>query len=147
MKKLVRLALVGALVLMVVTPAVAQVSHENTAEIGSGGGGGVELRGEAQGESGGIELGGEVANEGDYAGQCVPATQFGNTVTPQSHLDVLQYASELDDIQIDGGGSLNLLQYGSKLDDVEGEDGSPMSFEPTLEASCQRSVEQATGAR
>jgi hypothetical protein len=141
MKKLARVGFVVAMVLLVVTPAVA--SQEGTTELRSGG---VELRGETQSEGGALELGGEVANEGDYAGQCVPATQFGNTVTPQSHADVLQYASELDDIEIDGGGSLNLLQYGSKLGDVEGEDGSPMSFEPTLEASCQRSVGQSSGA-
>jgi hypothetical protein len=145
MKRLVRVGLVVAMVLAAVTPAVAQVSQENAARVG-GGGEGVELRGETQSEGGGMELGGEVANEGDYAGQCVPATQFGNTVTPQSQLDVLQYASELDDIEIDGGGSLNLLQYGSELGDVEGDDGSPMSFEPTLEASCQRSVGQSSGA-
>jgi hypothetical protein len=144
MKKLARVGFVVAMVLAAVTPAVAQVSQENAALVG--GGGGVELRGETQSEGGALELGGEVANEGDYASQCVPATQFGNTVTPQSHADVLQYASELDDIEIDGGGSLNLLQYGSKLGDVEGEDGSPMSFEPTLEASCQRSVGQSSGA-
>ena len=142
MKKLVRVGLVVAMVLAAVTPAVAQVSQENVARVG----GGVELRGETQSESGGMELGGEVANEGDYAGQCVPSTQFGNTVTPQSQLDVLQYASELDGIEVDGGGSLNLLQYASKLGDVGGEDGSPMSFEPTLEASCQRSVGQSSGA-
>jgi hypothetical protein len=142
MKKLARVGLVLAMALLVVTPAVA--SQEGTTELRSGGG--VELRGETQSEGGALELGGEVANEGDYAGQCVPATQFGNAVTPQSHADVLQYASELDDIEIDGGGSLNLLQYGSKLDDVQGEDGSPMSFEPTLEASCQRSVGQSSGA-
>lgn len=142
MKKLVRIGLVVAMVLAAVSPAVAQVSHETAARVG----GGVELRGEAQSEGGGMELEGEVANEGDYAGQCVPATQFGNTVTPQSQLDVLQYASELGDIEVDGGGSVNLLQYGSKLGDVEGDDGSPMSFEPTLEASCQRSVGQSSGA-
>ena len=144
MKKLVRVGLVVAMVLAAVTPAVAQVSQENVARVG--GGGGVELRGETRSESGGMELGGEVANEGDYAGQCAPSTQFGNTVTPQSQLDVLQYASELDGIEVDGGGSLNLLQYASKLGDVGGEDGSPISFEPTLEASCQRSVGQSAGA-
>ena len=141
MKKLTRLALIVAMVLMVVTPAVAQVSQESATQVEIGG---IEMGGETQVESGGIELGFEVANEGDYAGQCTPATQFGNTVTPNSRLDALQYASEMDDIEF--AGSVNLLQYASKIGDVEGKDGSPMTFEPTQEVSCERSVEQATGA-
>lgn len=128
MRRLTRLAVIVVMVLMLVTPAVAQVSQESATESNSGG----------------IDLVAEVANQGAYAGQCTPATQFGNTVTPQSRLDASQYASELDDIEF--GGSLNLLQYASKIDDVKGEDGSPMRFEPTQEVSCERSVEQATGA-
>lgn len=141
MKELVRLVAVVGMVLMVVTPAVAQVSQESATQLEIGG---IELGAETEVESGGIELGGEVANEGDYAGQCVPATQFGNTVSPQIRLDALQYASELDDIEFDG--PVNLLQYASKIDDVEGEDGAPMRFEPTQEVSCERSVGQAAGA-
>ncbi len=140
MKKLTRLAVIVAMVLMVVTPAVAQGSLDGVTQIEIGG---VELGTETQVESGGIELGGEVANEGNYAGQCTPATQFGNTVSPQSHLDAFQFASELDDIEFDG--SVNLLQYASKIGDVEG-DSTPMTFEPTQEVSCERSVQQATGA-
>jgi len=137
MKKLMRFALMLAMVLMMVTPATAQVSL-NAPQ--------VSLEHETEVASGGVDLGFEVANEGDYAGQCTPGTQFGNTTIPQNNPNVLQYASELDDIVLDGGGSPTVVQYASKMDDVRGGDGSPMTFEPTQVASCGSTIEQSTAA-
>ncbi|MDP8947566.1 MAG: hypothetical protein M3N09_05630, partial [Actinomycetota bacterium] len=50
-------------------------------------------------------------NEGDYASQCVPALQFGNTGNFNNSPSFLQYASESDDfepggIEVGFGGSL-----------------------------------------
>ncbi len=95
MKKLMILAALLALAVALSVPAIAQV----------GGGGGNAA------ESGDAELAFEVANEGDYASQCVPALQFGNTGNFNNAPNFTQYASESDDFEPGGiavgfGGSL-----------------------------------------
>ena len=132
MKKLMKLTAMLAMVLMAATPAVAQVLQKNETEV----------------QSGAIETNFEASNKGDYAAQCTPGTQFGNTVTPENSLGVLQDGgSNLDDIVWDGGGLVNVVQAGgSKMDDVRGDDSAPMTFKSTQQASCNRSVQQSSGA-
>ena len=89
------LAAILALVLAAAVPAIAQV--------------GLEAGNEAESEELAAEF--EVANEGDYASQCVPAQQFGNTGNLNNAPSFLQYASESDDFEPGGigvglGGSL-----------------------------------------
>ena len=141
MKQLMMLTGMLAVVLMVVTPAVADIDQKNETPQ-------VSQVNETETDNGAIELGGKVANKGDYADQCTPNTQFGNTVTPENSLGVLQDGgSNLDDIVWDGGGLVNVVQAGgSKMDDVRGDDSAPMTFKSTQEASCNRSVQQSSGA-
>ncbi len=86
MKKFMILAAILALALAAAVPAVAQVGQE----VGQ------------ESESGDLGASFEVANEGDYAFQCTPALQFGNTGNLQNANAFLQYASEADDFE--GGG-------------------------------------------
>ena len=95
MKKLMMLVAILALALAAAVPAIAQV--------------GLEAGNEAESE--GVEMAFEVANEGDFASQCVPALQFGNSGNFNNTPTVLQYASESDDFEPGGigvglGGSL-----------------------------------------
>ncbi len=83
---MIMLAAILALALAAAVPAIAQVS----------GGGGNSA------ESGGAELAFEVENEGDFANQCVPALQFGNTGNLQNTPNFTQYASESDDFEPGG---------------------------------------------
>ena len=53
-------------------------------------------------ESGEVSMDFSVSNTGDYAFQCTPALQFGNTGNLQNANAFLQYASEADDFE--GGG-------------------------------------------
>ena len=95
MKKLMILAAMLALAVALAVPAIAQVS---------GGGGN-----SAESEEVATEF--SVANEGDYATQCVPALQFGNSGNFNNAPSFVQYASESDDFEPGGisvgfGGSL-----------------------------------------
>src|SRR5215208_5293735 len=82
------LAAILALALVAVVPAIAQVS------------GGVGQSGESED----LETNFEVSNEGDYATQCTPALQFGNTGNFNNGSSFVQYASEggLDDFEPGG---------------------------------------------
>ena len=86
MKKLIMLAAILALALAAAVPAIAQV--------------GLEAGNEAESED--VELEFSVANEGDYASQCVPAIQFGNTGNFNNAPTFLQYASTSDDFEPGG---------------------------------------------
>src|SRR3712207_2947475 len=80
------MAVVLALVLAAAIPALAQVGLET----------------ENESESAELEAAFEVSNEGDYASQCVPALQFGNTGNFNNAPTFLQYASEADDFEPGG---------------------------------------------
>ena len=86
MKKLMILAAMLALAVALAVPAIAQV--------------GLEAGNEAESEE--LEAAFEVSNEGDYAFQCVPAMQFGNTGNFNNAPSFLQYASESDDFEPGG---------------------------------------------
>ncbi len=109
MRKLMLLAAMLALVLALVVPAVAQVGLESGNES----------------ESEGIELEFSVANEGDYASQCVPALQFGNTGNFNNSPSFLQYASVADDFE---PGGINV------------------SFAPEMAVQCSSEVQQSSAA-
>ena len=109
MKKLMVLAAILALAIAAAVPAVAQVGQEVGQET----------------ESGGLGASFGVANEGDYAHQCTPAMQFGNTGNLQNANAFLQYAGVADDFT--GGG----IAFG---------------FEPELETACERTVQQSAAA-
>src|SRR5215212_10703230 len=80
------LAVIVALALAAAVPAIAQVSLENEQET----------------ESGDVALSDTVANEGDYASQCTPAIQFGNTGNFNNGSSFVQYASTADDFEPGG---------------------------------------------
>ena len=109
MKKLIMLAAILALALAAAVPAIAQVALEAGNEA----------------ESDGVEMGFSVANEGDYASQCTPALQFGNTGNFQN-VPVFQ-------------------QYTSKSDDFES-GGIEFSVAPSLESDSSHTVRQSSAA-
>ncbi len=109
MKKSIMLVAILALALAAAVPAIAQV----------GGGGGNAA------ESGDAELAFEVANEGNYASQCVPALQFGNTGNFNNVPNFTQYASESDDFE---------------------PGGIVFAVEPEMEVACERTVQQSSAA-
>ena len=109
MKKLIMLAAILALALAAAVPAIAQVALEAGNEA----------------ESDGVELGFSVANEGDFASQCTPALQFGNTGN-FNNTPVFQ-------------------QYTSKADDFE-PGGIEFVVEPSTEAECNSTIQQSAAA-
>ena len=66
------------------------------------GDGGIEQSVEQESQSGDVSLGYSVTNSGDYASQCAPAIQFGNTGNFQNAHSFLQYGSEADDFEPGG---------------------------------------------
>ena len=109
MKKLMILAAMLAMVAAMAVPAMAQVNLET----------------ENESESDGVELEFSVANEGDYASQCVPALQFGNTGNFNNSPSFLQYAGESDDFEPGG------LEF---------------SFSPEQAVECSSTVQQSSAA-
>jgi len=105
------LAAILALALVAVVPAIAQVSTELGQE----------------GESEDLETNFEVSNEGDYATQCTPALQFGNTGNFNNGSTFVQYASP------DGA------------DDFE-PGGLEFAFEPEQSTECAGTVQQSSAA-
>ena len=109
MKKLIMLVAILALALAAAVPAIAQVG----------------LVAEQEAESGEVGTAFEVANEGDYASQCVPALQFGNSGNFNNAPTFLQYASESDDFEPGG------FEFG---------------IEPEMEVECGSTIQQSSAA-
>ena len=109
MKKLMLIAAMLAMVLALAVPAIAQV--------GNGVG--------QESESEEVELSFSVENTGDYAFQCTPATQFGNTGNLQNANAFLQYDSELDDFE---SGNIEF------------------AFEPENATDCSSTIQQSAAA-
>lgn len=57
---------------------------------------------EQESESGSVDLSFEVSNSGDFASQCVPALQFGNTGNFNNAPSFVQFDSDADDFEADG---------------------------------------------
>ncbi len=103
------LAAILALAMVAAAPAIAQVGQELGQES----------------ESGDLETNFEVSNEGDYAFQCTPAIQFGNTGNFNNGSAFLQYASTADDFEPGG------IEF---------------SFEPEQETDCSNTIQQSSAA-
>ncbi len=86
MRKLIVLAAMLALTLALAVPAIAQIA------------GGV---GQSS-ESDDVALGADVSNTGDYASQCTPVSQFGNTGNFDNASSFVQYDGEIDDFEPGG---------------------------------------------
>ena len=91
--------MVGAILALVIVAAVPAI-----AQLASGVG--------QSPESGDVALGFDVTNKGDYASQCTPAIQQGNTGNFDNASSFVQYDGELDDFEPGGlgvgfGGSLS----------------------------------------
>ena len=86
---------------------------------------GVDLSSEQEAESGDFSAGFSVGNTGDYASQCVPAIQFGNS------------------------GNFNnaptFVQVGSESGDFE-PGGIEVSFAPQMAVDCSSEVQQSSAA-
>ncbi len=110
MKKLIMLAALLALAMAMAVPAIAQV--------------GLESGNEAESEEVATEF--AVENTGDYASQCVPALQFGNSGNFNNAPSFLQYAVD------------------------EGSDFEPggieFSVEPEMAVDCASEVQQSSAA-
>lgn len=57
---------------------------------------------EQEPESGSVDLSFEVSNEGDFASQCVPAFQSGNTGNFNNAPSFVQFGSDAGDFEADG---------------------------------------------
>ncbi len=77
-------------------------------------------------ESGDLETSFEVSNTGDYASQCVPALQFGNTGNFNNAPTFVQ-------------------GFGSELDDFE-PGGIEFAVEPELAVDCSNTIQQSSAA-
>ncbi len=80
---------------------------------------------EQEAESGDVETEFSVENSGDNSNICASALQFGNTGNLQNVQGFVQYNTETEDIEVEG---------------------SSFTFEPSLEAECEQSIEQAAAA-
>ncbi len=109
MKKMMMLVAVLALAMAAAVPAIAQV--------------GLETEQETESEEVATDF--AVSNEGDYASQCVPALQFGNSGNFNNAPTFLQYASELDDFEPGG------IEF---------------VVEPEMEVACESAVQQSSAA-
>jgi hypothetical protein len=109
MKKLIMLVAILALAMAAAVPAIAQV----------------DLESENESESGDLETEFSVSNEGDYASQCVPALQFGNTGNFNNTPTFLQYASTSDDFEPGG------IEF---------------TVEPEMDVDCSNTVQQSSAA-
>ena len=76
-------------------------------------------------DTGAVNLTTNVTSSGDNGNQCVAPEQFGNTANTQNSQGFVQYVSTSDDIEFEG---------------------SSMSFTPTLNNTCNQSVQQAAAA-
>ncbi len=111
MKKLMLLAAMLAIVLTAALPAVAQVSGET----------------EQDAEAADLDQTFTVTGEGDNSSQCANIQGVGNTGNAQNVIDLIQYASETDDVEFE-------------------EVGSDITVTPTNPVTCDQQVNQAASA-
>jgi hypothetical protein len=86
LKKLIMLAAMLAVAVALAIPAIAQTSQEVGQDT----------------QSGDVSENFSVKNSGNYAMQCTPASQFGNTGNFNNGQSFVQYASEADDFKPGG---------------------------------------------
>jgi hypothetical protein len=103
------LAAILALALGAAVPAMAQL----------------ESGAEQESESGDVPLSYEVSNTGNYASQCTPAIQFGNTGNFDNASSFVQYDGEADDFQ---------------------PGGIDFAVEPSSTVDCSNTIQQSSAA-
>ena len=81
--------------------------------------------GDTENESGDIETENDFAIEGNNNNACLGQLQFGNTGNFTNQQGALQYASEADDIEFEGG---------------------EITFAPENETACDQAVQQSSAA-
>ena len=86
---------------------------------------GIEQSVEQESQSGDVSLGYSVTNSGDYASQCTPAIQFGNTGNFQNGSSFVQVGSESGDFEPGG---------------IE------VTFEPQQGVQCSNTIQQSSAA-
>jgi hypothetical protein len=111
LKKLMLLAALLAMLAVAAIPAIAQVTEEV----------------EQEGESGEFDQNFEVTGSGDNSNQCANIQGAGNTGNSQNVIDIIQYASEADDLEFE-------------------EVGSDIEVSPSNTATCTSEVNQAASA-
>ena len=109
MRKLIMLAAMLALAAAIAVPAFAQLES------------GIEQ----ETESDDVAIGFDVSNTGDYASQCTPAVQFGNTGNFDNASSFVQYDGEIDDFEPGG------IEFG---------------VEPSSEVACPSTIQQSSAA-
>ena len=94
-------------------------------------------------ESGSVDLDFSVTNTGDYASQCVPATQFGNSGNFNNAPSFAQFGSGgfVDDDHNDDFGFFN---HGG-IDDFE-PGGIDFSVSPEVAVDCSNTIQQSSAA-
>ncbi len=80
---------------------------------------------EQETESGDTAIGFDVSNKGDYASQCTPVVQFGNTGNFNNASSFVQYDGEIDDFEPGG---------------IE------VAVEPSSEVDCSSTIQQSSAA-
>ena len=110
MRKLMLLAAMVAIVLVAAAPAIAQVAQEFSEE---------------DVESGGVAPEVEITNSGNNANICPTVLQSANSGNVQNEQGVVQYKSEVDDIEFEG---------------------STITFETESAGECTQTISQAAAA-
>ena len=110
MKKLMLMAVMLAVLALVAAPVIAQVGFSID---------------DTENESGGIETENSFSVDGNNNNACLGQLQFGQTGNFTNQQGALQYASEADDLEFEGG---------------------DITFEPSNETACEQAVEQAAAA-
>ena len=110
MRKLMLLAAMAAIVLVAATPAIAHVSQGFSEE---------------DVESGGVSPSFEISNKGNNVNMCPVVHQSANSGNVQNEQGVVQYKSEVDDIEFEG---------------------STITFETESAGECTQTISQAAAA-
>ena len=113
---------------------------------------------ENEAESGAVDISFDVSNTGDYASQCVPALQFGNTGNFNNAPAFEQsgsggFVDERNDFVFfddDDDGLNDFVSFGNRfdgggIDDFEA-GGIDVSFSPELAVDCSSTVQQSSAA-
>src|SRR5215211_8936338 len=96
-------------------------------------------------QSGDVNIGFRVSNSGDFASQCTPATQFGNTGNFQNGSSFVQFGSGTNDGFRDGGFFGHPFFDRGGIDDFEPE-GIDVSFGGSQNVDCSNTIQQSSAA-
>jgi len=99
-------------------------------------------------QSGDVSIGFRVSNSGDFASQCTPAMQFGNTGNFQNGSSFMQgFGSGTNDGLRDFNGFFGHDGFFNKggIDDFEPE-GIDVSFGGNQDVSCSNTIQQSSAA-